>query len=833
MILQNTLDLSTFEIIRFRIWNQTSNPDDYGIGTKYFNTNSGHDGYNRENIYTDTGWRKTAYLDDIEAITNGEGSLGTRVKALEDMLNVDSAETVVSTWEEIQAFLDNVKEGTDLMTMLDGKLDKTGGTINGIVTFGGNKYVQIKPYSATSNGGGWANKGLIYINGDDEEIGGISAFGNNEALNYIFIGAEAYNGVNLRIGKNLLRWGDNAILHSGNVGEYKAGGLLQKSVTDLNSVEFGTFFRGSRDALNMPTDASGYLTGICLATDDNPIYRVVFGLDYDGKIFSRAEKNGVWSDWKAIAFTDSDITGRAAGFCVVKNKNGFNLNTDLQGGGIVSNYNDTSWWLNKPQGMLYGSVVEFASGSYESSSYLSGQLAWDIRNTENDSTGRLWWRANDSRSYEYAKWHQIAFTDSSITGYSAGLRHSNGTVGLIVDVNGYLEATQSMRNATDGWYLGAISKALGNDLEGGMLYSYSKPLYFGNRGAVRMLINPSGNATIGSSDLASLHSNCKFYVDGRTIISSNLSSNAWVSDTAQIKVNAKGTDYFAGFAVTSDGQAVIQGGHANVGAIPILINPSGGAVNVGGNLAPNANNSLSLGTSTYRWSNVYSTLGDFNGAVTIRSNADGAELLRFATDRPWKFSQIGTGAATNLCLSPDQTSKSFVIADSDTSNVFEFWINGSNSSATFNSSLAVAKLATFNAGALIPTGQKLTFGEGGPTMEYDATNNAIKVTGNLYTTGTLASGGKAKEGTGTGSGSANVRDFELPADGKTKYDCDHLLKSKNVIVQVFEKAIQNNIEVWEMILTDVTIVTEDRVTVTFGRPTNKVHKVHIIGGNVS
>jgi hypothetical protein len=152
------------------------------------------------------------------------------------------------------------------------------------------------------------------------------------------------------------------------------------------------------------------------------------------------------------------------------------------------------------------------------------------------------------------------------------------------------------------------------------------------------------------------------------------------------------------------------------------------------------------------------------------------------------------------------------------------WFTINSTESNFN------VLTKFNGGALIPTGQKLTIGS--VTFEEDAAGR-VKVDGDMYTTGTLASGGKAKEGTGTGSGSANVRDFELPADGKTTYDCDHLLKSKNVIVQVFEKAIQNNIEVWEMIVADVTIVTEDRVTVTFGRPTTKVHKVHIIGGNVS
>ena len=128
----NSIHLDGFEILDFCIENAISLESlrDLNLGRKVFLTgNDTNAGYLREHVWDGDRWRAAAYLDDLDKITNGEGSLGTRVKVLEDMLNVDSAETVVSTWEEIQAFLDNVKEGTDLMTMLDGKLDTKGGTI--------------------------------------------------------------------------------------------------------------------------------------------------------------------------------------------------------------------------------------------------------------------------------------------------------------------------------------------------------------------------------------------------------------------------------------------------------------------------------------------------------------------------------------------------------------------------------------------------------------------------------------------------------------------------------------------------------------------------------
>ena len=108
MLLQNTLDLSTFEIVRFRIWNQTSNPDDFGIGTKYFNTNSGHEGYNRENIYTATGWRRAAYMDDIDKINDKLDLI------FGDELDTD---TIIDSWKEVQDFLAGIEDTKNLMTI--------------------------------------------------------------------------------------------------------------------------------------------------------------------------------------------------------------------------------------------------------------------------------------------------------------------------------------------------------------------------------------------------------------------------------------------------------------------------------------------------------------------------------------------------------------------------------------------------------------------------------------------------------------------------------------------------------------------------------------------
>lgn len=79
--------------------------------------------------------------------------------------------------------------------------------------------------------------------------------------------------------------------------------------------------------------------------------------------------------------------------------------------GMLYNYGSNTYWRNTPD-MSYGQILTLKSyGSNE----LMGQLAWDIRHGEIDTTRCLWWRAIQNEStISNAKWHQIAFTDSNV-----------------------------------------------------------------------------------------------------------------------------------------------------------------------------------------------------------------------------------------------------------------------------------------------------------------------------------------------------------------------------------------------------------------------------------
>lgn len=73
---------------------------------------------------------------------------------------------------------------------------------------------------AVSGGSGWADPVFGIYNAAESFIAGIGICGNADALSYLYIGSNGYNGVNLRINSSSIKWGDNDILHAGNYSSY-------------------------------------------------------------------------------------------------------------------------------------------------------------------------------------------------------------------------------------------------------------------------------------------------------------------------------------------------------------------------------------------------------------------------------------------------------------------------------------------------------------------------------------------------------------------------------------------------------------------------------------
>lgn len=76
--------------------------------------------------------------------------------------------------------------------------------------------------------------------------------------------------------------------------------------------------------------------------------------------------------------------------------------------------------------------------------------------------------------------------------------------------------------------------------------------------------------------------------------------------------------------------------------------------------------------------------------LDISSPGDGADLLRFAIDRPWVFRQQGSGATTSLVLKSLNADKFFIIKDDLDQDVFR--IQSTEGSAFFKGNMGIGQL---------------------------------------------------------------------------------------------------------------------------------------------
>ena len=771
MLLQNTLDLSTFEIVRFRIWNQTSNPDDYGVGTKYFNTNSGHEGYNRENIYTATGWRRTAYMDDIEALTNGEGSLGTRVKALEDMLGLEDVTDVIDTWNDVKEFFANVDEGLNLMTMLDGKAEW-------------NKNISSDSFKAigygTTGANGWK------FNGPALSFGANSTYYAQLQINF-----QADNIVFRRhTTEGFTDW--KQILHEGNVGDYALKVDGRNAMTDglqLLTMGSGTVNVAVTEGLFIYRGPSSGGTDVSLPGNYINVFNVgganaysnlqlAWRRDYPNPaLYARIGESTNYSDWKTIAFTDSDITGNAATATKLKNK--------------------VSLWGNE----------------FDGTGNVSGNISIGGGN-------KLYWY-----------------------------------------------------NSADNYYIGS-SYTLSKDAPNIDYCGFAGHRFIVKTSLNALLINSSGNVTIGSSDLAS--EDYKLYVDGLSGVYSLSSTTPSLGELPERGLVLFGWNNGYGMSqwIENNGNGCIQVGRfdGTATAYALRLNPLGGEVNVGGNvriandygllsattsgsvvqmIGIGKNNALFVGTDACIVNKmpigVYGSLINFYTGATLETRtktmtltSSGHVLIGGAEDDGISTLKVKGVMYASAIKTPtiyiECAEDGTYGANGGEINRFNGTIHmqyASQKDITLcygggnvgigvrypQHKLDVLGDSYFDGTVYIPTGQTLTIGS--VTFRETAAGE-VEVDGNLHATGTLASGGKGEVGENT-TGNAMVYQYDL-ASGESVYTVDNVKGSTNVIVQIFEW--NSNTSSWDMILTDVS-VKADAITVTFGRTTTVNHMVTV------
>ena len=244
---------------------------------------------------------------------------------------------------------------------------------------------------------------------------------------------------------------------------------------------------------------------------------------------------------------------------------GFDLNTLLSGGGVTGNYSRTGYWANGPANMSYGGAMQVNCRSSESD-LLAMQLAWDIKNNQQE-TGKLWWRdsgvISSTQTSWWGSWHLI-YDDSTLTksvltnllddGAGTYVKRvgdsMSGDLTLANNVN--INALDTASSARSLLYLSSSNNVVvgggTRDMAtGGATYIDGKTIRLytpnaQNTWTVAMLVNGNQNVTIGATDLAA--DDYKLYVNGDTYIKGIIGTTGdqVVTSDIRIKRNIKPID---------------------------------------------------------------------------------------------------------------------------------------------------------------------------------------------------------------------------------------------------------------------------------------------------
>lgn len=784
--IKDNLDLNGYILQNFCIDNYDSldSISDKGLGRAVFLTGNATDGkYHHVNIYDGTGFRALAYLDEI-ANNAAFVELQEKVDTLiGDEVDMDG---IIESWKEVEAFLSGMSDTKSLMDLLNSKLDKSGGTMTGELTV---PRINIKTHSLFINtsdewivtDAGWQTEykllhsgnfadqiGDYYLKTSGGTISGKLTIGkaDNTAYNYLQL---TRSGHGIRINniadravisfgavdslgnftlEKSLQLGDYGLyyspddstnyllLHSGNVGEYAlplSGGTMNENATihwAANNTEDYTAFNSGFRLLQYNSTEGQYRGGIHVGsyygwqmTRTNQINVLQFR-SYD-------RDNAQWLGWKTIAFTDSDITGNAA---TATRANYLATQKGESNDWYADQYKIYAKWINEKT-----CEWRVTDGTYEVSVDIAKRL----------STPRTIW----GRSFD-------------------------GTA----DVSGDLHLNQSdiyWNNDKANYCIESVNRT---DASPYLKVAHYGGIEFHTGMLTRMLINTSGNVTIGGSDLAG--TNAKLYVDGKVSIGTDLILNG---KTAVYTNSATSHLVFGSTGITSywrGSEHIFQSGASN--ATAITINSSGNVL-IGATEDSGRNGDLIVGTG-----------------ATIRGYA--------SVDSITKVSDLeGKG----LCISALESRNAWGMV---------MWTAGNGKG--FIQQQSFGDNATTYALSLNPFGGNVGIGTTEPDEKLHVVGN-LHVTGNIIADGEVSAGGVGEEGTGAGSG-ASIYATTIGRETTTK-TINHGLNTRDVVISIYEKDSGSTSEVWNMILTDIEIVDANNIRVTFGSATTVEHKVVIFG----
>ena len=382
-------------------------------------------------------------------------------------------------------------------------------------------------------------------------------------------------------------------------------------------------------------------------------------------------KEGSWYIRNVLNFQEAKGTSTSGGY-----------DLNVLNGGLVKNYAAISYWANAPVGFGYGMVLNLKTSSSNS---LLGQLAWDVNhNSTTDTTRSLHWRTiqNDTKT-EYAKWHQIAFTDSNVES-ATKLQKARTIWGKSFDgtsdIDGIFRSISS--DITSGSPFHKIL-AYPNSPYGLItrLYTNGEASLQAQRESddsqtFNLILQPlGGNVGIGTPSPS-------YNLD----VNGTFRCNSIVTDVGSpvALLNVKGiiatTDYIHLFVTGGTNKArplVVQNGYGNVGigvAAPTHKLHVVGNTYLNGDVfadelntfdvLPRTSATYDLGNSSYKWNNVYasSMIAGYihgGGSALYLGNSDNSSYIYIredmkASSKSWSLTTSGT-----MSLSGDLTSGSY------------------------------------------------------------------------------------------------------------------------------------------------------------------------------